>query len=647
MYSVLIQNKKTMESFGQFHPLFSETLAKGEVGFCQWIEAGATIEEALPELLELVQDKESWRAVIVRIQDEEDMIAHPCARLNPYDFYENAGWKGEIRENPVPLVRLTHMLGGVPVPEARFEAKIVKEDRLSPKVIYEPVIDKEQIRAHEELSGKYKLHAKAPEEILLVTLCLRPEIREDYLKNVWDNRKEQESSEFWKRNQYPGSCRFIYCEEKEEGEVRKIGDLFRFWTVVLLLSRNNLNPSTLQAYKLHRLEVEFDREEMARIMQESVDRADRAIRFIQIGIEREMKRAQAEGSQVPNYRLESPVELHMPEKKDFYIDAADFGLFSRSETGDMARWKERKLLSDRGIAATLVRAERALDQSADRVRRFYAYSPDEIRPLNEYTRMDFEDELDDVFDDIFVQRSELPGSGDGDKEKEATLEKTVKDTIFRRVTRERAVFLTGLAAILTVCCMAPALIMFFQEGWGSLQGILLSLVICIAVFCGVEFVILLVRRGVLRAAISDYNRFVHSIVVHISENASLYSRYMSGIASYMRGNSYLNQTRKKQFLKDESRYHKENHIVALKKYREDVKRWSEALYLPVSMNTSAVDDSLYIDVQIPPYSNPLYTFENGVSYVVPVNNTGDTVEAPFGFIRRLTVAREELYDDAS
>ena len=56
MYSVLIQNKKTMESFGQFHPLFSETLAKGEVGFCQWIEAGATIEEALPELLELVQD---------------------------------------------------------------------------------------------------------------------------------------------------------------------------------------------------------------------------------------------------------------------------------------------------------------------------------------------------------------------------------------------------------------------------------------------------------------------------------------------------------------------------------------------------------------------------------------------------------------
>ena len=148
MYSVLIQNKKTMESFGQFHPLFSETLTKGNVGFCQWIEAGTTIEEALPELLDLVEDKEAWRAVIVRIQDEEDIVAHPCARLNPYDFYENAGGDRGIRENPVPLVRLTHMLGGVPVPEARFEAKIVKEDRLSPKVIYEPVTDKEEMEAY-------------------------------------------------------------------------------------------------------------------------------------------------------------------------------------------------------------------------------------------------------------------------------------------------------------------------------------------------------------------------------------------------------------------------------------------------------------------------------------------------------------------
>ena len=207
--------------------------------------------------------------------------------------------------------------------------------------------------------------------------------------------------------------------------------------------------------------------------------------------------------------------------------------------------------------------------------------------------------------------------------------------------------LLGIAAVLSFLCTLPALVQLLKQGWGSLPGMLFEFGICVAVFVGIEVLILLLRKGALRAAIGDYNRFVHGIVVHICENASTYSRYMSGIMSYMRGNSYLNQTKKKLFLKDEARYYKENHILALKNYREDVKRWSEALYLPVSMNTSATDDNLYIDVQIPPYSNPLYTFENGESYEIPVNNTGDMVNAPFGFIRRLTIVREELYDDAS
>lgn len=647
MYSVIIQNKKTMESFGQFHPLFSETLAKGEVGICQWMEAGTTVEEALPELLNLVEGKESWRAVIVRIQDEEDMAVHPVTRLNPYDFYENADWDGKIRENPVPLVRLTHMLGGVPVPETRFEARIVESDRMNPKVIYEPVTDPDEEAAHEKLSEKYRLKTKMPEEILLVTLCTRPEDRDDYLRTVWGNRKEQESSEFWKRNQYPGSCRFLYCEEKKEGEVRRTGDLFYFWTAVLLLASNSINPNTLQAYRLHRMSVEFDKEEMARIMQESVDRADRAIRFIKDSIRRELEKTQNLESQIPDYRLDSPVELHMPEKKNFYVSTADFGLFSHRESGDMAQWKERQMLSERGVASTLTRAERALDQSADRVRRFSEYPSEDIRPLNEYSKQDFQEELDNLFDDIFVQRNSLPGSGDGDKIRQAELDKKVKDTILHRVTGKRAFSLLGIAAVLSFLCTLPALVQLLKQGWGSLPGMLFEFGICVAVFVGIEVLILLLRKGALRAAIGDYNRFVHSIVVHICENASTYSRYMSSIMSYMRGNSYLNQTKKKRFLKDEARYYKENHILALKNYREDVKRWSEALYLPVSMNTSATEDNLYIDVQIPPYSNPLYTFENGESYEIPVNNTGDMVNAPFGFIRRLTIVREELYDDAS
>ena len=50
MYSVLIQNQKTMESFRQFHPIFMEAISDEKIGICQWLEAGTTIDTTVPGL---------------------------------------------------------------------------------------------------------------------------------------------------------------------------------------------------------------------------------------------------------------------------------------------------------------------------------------------------------------------------------------------------------------------------------------------------------------------------------------------------------------------------------------------------------------------------------------------------------------------
>ena len=39
-----------MELFHQFHPLFLEQLNAGSIGLCRWLEAGTSVETALPEL---------------------------------------------------------------------------------------------------------------------------------------------------------------------------------------------------------------------------------------------------------------------------------------------------------------------------------------------------------------------------------------------------------------------------------------------------------------------------------------------------------------------------------------------------------------------------------------------------------------------
>ncbi len=50
MYSVLIQNQKTMESFLQHHSIFADALNQKKIDTCLWMEAGTTIDTAIPEL---------------------------------------------------------------------------------------------------------------------------------------------------------------------------------------------------------------------------------------------------------------------------------------------------------------------------------------------------------------------------------------------------------------------------------------------------------------------------------------------------------------------------------------------------------------------------------------------------------------------
>ena len=65
MYTVLIQSKKTLDSLQQFYPLLAESIGADDIGVCQWIEAGATADTAMPDLYDLISRKRAWKAVIV------------------------------------------------------------------------------------------------------------------------------------------------------------------------------------------------------------------------------------------------------------------------------------------------------------------------------------------------------------------------------------------------------------------------------------------------------------------------------------------------------------------------------------------------------------------------------------------------------
>ena len=59
--------------------------------------------------------------------------------------------------------------------------------------------------------------------------------RMEKVQFMWNNYLESDSSEFWKRNNYPANCRFLKYDYEELGPVQKMADMFNFWMSIMLL----------------------------------------------------------------------------------------------------------------------------------------------------------------------------------------------------------------------------------------------------------------------------------------------------------------------------------------------------------------------------------------------------------------------------
>lgn len=646
MYSVLIQSKKTLDSFEQFTPIFTDAVSQSKIGICQWMEAGKTVETALPELINLVAGKEEWRAVIVRLEDDAPMAAFPAAPDNPYDFLINAQPADGVQESPVPLVRLTQMLGGVPAPQVRFERQLVEQTGKPKQVVYLPSVDPEDEERYRELSERYHLNAKPPAEILLLSVRMLEEDQKPEVRRAFVQPLETRSSEFWKRNAYPGRCRFACFGMRRQGVMERNEDLFRFWTCVMLLSTNDLDAGTLQAYRLHRVGLEFDRAEMLDVFQRTVTRVLSAQHYIRESIQREIEQRVKLDSQLPDFRIDTPVVIHRGDRTDYVIPTDGFGLTTPAPSSDLEQWNNLREQTERGLDEVTVAAERTLDQTASKVREICGYEEEDVLPLNEYQMEDMQTALQNLYGRIFRIRTELP-SGRSENRKALTKRSSaVRELLLRRVSSRAALLGYLLAAALFLLSCVPAALLCLRHQRGALWLVPVGAGIGLLLLLLGQLIVLASRRSELHNAIDDYNSVVCAVLSNISENSTLFSKYLGSIATYMRGSSYLTVLHRKNYLEGKAQHHKQYHIKALSSYLVKLKLWSVAFHLPVRYDSVESDDTIIFNTDLAPNHNPLYTFEDVGSYSVPINTSGETAESPFRFVSRLTIRREELYDDA-
>lgn len=645
-YSVIIQSEQTSELFSTYKPLFADALRNGTVGLCTWAEYGRNIDEALAGIRELTDDKKEWNAVIVLSEDDCRRLESPERAQNPFDFGFDFS-KQEIPEDSSnPLIRLTHMLGGYPAIEKHFEKKVIEPEDQEPYVVYEPVAEPEREKAFNELQSKYEFDGILPEQIIIIAQRSGWREKEDISVN-WKNYNEIQSSEFWRRNGYPSNCRFIVFDMVRQGPVRREADCFRFFMSVELLASNKVDPSSLQAYRLYRIDSLFDKDSMEDVFQGAVNRLSSAKHTIRAAMRRDAKSAAYLSSKLPDFRTDIPVVFDIPEYSRRAVKPENFRLISSSHSEEIADWKREKRHAEEALIKSVRIADRALDKTASRMKDTYVYDEEDVVKLDKYQRDDMILETDLLYSEIIELQGQLPTEKEALNKDTETRSRAVIDALRSRPT-VLPVTLTLAGCILTVILMQIPTIMQFAGTdympWGMMFAEVLGFTAAAAVG---GLIALLVGKRRLGKLIDAFNNMMRGAFGQLQTNARDYSEYLGAVASHSRGRSYLALSDKKDAHDNNIIRMQIKHLNAIDAFLGRMNTWSNAFHLDVDYNQPEVNEDTPIDIWLSPSENPMYTLEVGRKYEVAMNRSGIVVSAPFAFVKGVELVREELYENVA
>lgn len=650
MYTVLIQSKKTLDCLQQFYPLFSESIEAENIGICQWVEAGETVDTAMPELYDLISHKRAWKAVIVCSEFDDINTKYPADTVNPYDFLENKDREGltivdgQIVDCNAPLIRLTHMLGGIPAPEPKFNATIVELENRVPRMEFHPADDEEsaaQKKIYNAWTEENMFKGLPPTEIILVKVRKASAAKEMFslVKASWQVHTEADSSEFWKKNLYPHNCRFLVFDMEQRGIMKRQNDLFRLWLGILLISQNDIDPNVLQAHRLYSLKVLLNEETLAESFQQTINKLNMAKYQLEKSLAREAESVSEVDAPIPDYTVGVPVSFQLPKVSDLHFDTGDYALAGGTGSGDMDIWEAYSKKAKREIQTLIQSVDRTLDQAASRLRDQCEYSEADVFPLTPYQEEDFRISLAKNYKEMLEQQETLPGKVSATEEEIGDADSNVRQIILQRMTNSQIAFAFGIAISSLVLCLIPG---FFFSSSKVVIGV--ATLIAVAILGIAGLMVLLSQKKALINATKRFQMVFQTAVGELSHNASAFSDFLSSVASHIRGCSYLNTMETKRLKRDSSYYFKKKHLKAIDIFLSKLSLWSSALHIKVDLTSvDAIEliDNLVEDIDY----DSLYSFDVGKDFVVPLNQIGVTISSPFGFIEKIEIEREEVYDN--
>lgn len=644
IYSVLIQTKETLNNFETFRELFLYAIEKNDIGICEWNIWGEDVESALPGLVEMVDDKEEWKAIIVLDENPSDkstLTSNNCE--NPFDFISGTAENNDYYNDSIPLVRLTHILGGIPAPEIEFSCQEINEEGKAARVVYKPEINEENARIYRELSEKYSYNGKRPSEIYVISLRNITDLHRQYVSKPLSMQREMSGLRFWKNNRYPSICRFLVFDVSDEGKNSRNEALFKFWISIMLLAVNDIAVDTLQAYRLYAVSPEFDKKKMKSAFIKLASNLYGANEYIKGTILSERLTNLENEDVKPEFSVHVEANCAIDRGSVYTVNPGEFSVVADSIGSELNMWKTMDDDITQNFSKTYRHSIQELEKAGESIRNLYTYPESDIHRVTEFKRREIEEDLNEQKKGILYMQSRFAKGDKNFLNKSKEKAGIVKDAIMKRVKRESAMRIAALACLAVIISILPGIIFSVKKQIEVAPVMLISGAIIAGIMLLVEFGIFVKQKKDFNSLIADYNKSSLEELYFIQKNTEKYSAYLSAIVTNSRGEFFLDALDNNNEAKHEDMLIQEKYLYAIEGMIEKLRTWSTANYLDVNFEGEFYEE-MVIENGLSISQMLLKVLDVG-EFETDLNYTGDVIKSPFNFIRRLSITREEIYDD--
>ncbi|MBR3358686.1 MAG: hypothetical protein IKG46_12785 [Solobacterium sp.] len=604
--------------------------------------------------------------------DPAEFKGHSASKFNPFDFDENSDrtWvdmkDGEILDSRIPLVRLTHLLGGIPAPNPGYEEYYVDENNVRVAKVSEYLQAQEEITEESELKKMnskllrlvyvpkdcetekkaqkqwmkdHYLPVVSPTEIILAFARDQDDAFDafDSVKMSWKQHMEIDSSKFWERNTYPQNCRFLVFDFSNRGIMCHKEELFKFWCGVLLLSVNRVDPDLIQAHRLYKIDVILNEKELKDSFETTAAKINTRKYQLEQQVERDRKVRINSNDDIPDYAQTISVNFKQSAPKS--EKEAEYGLYRDDNSNDLYEWKRYRDSAIGSVSTMIRRTERVLDKAATEYREICTYKESDVEPLNEFQAEEMELSLSEVYHRILQDQKELPSTEQLVKTEIEKADKEVMTCLRRRVTR-REVY--SILILLTLTLVLFSVSGFFTPGVNRIfLGVYLGMAVILVY--AIVYICLILQHKELGKTLTDFRSGMMTIISIISQNAGKYSAFISDICTHVHGRSYLDimDDQKRSYTNEESM--KLRQIKEIDLFKDTLSLWNTALHLNANIERGEVSVSPFREDV--PEGRKITELDAGKNYRIPVGRSGFEIISPYGFVKRLEIDREENYDD--